>query len=105
MLVCGDLLGLAYVKRICFVCFIADLAPYFTNSGNTATASDSEPVGTAIFRLFVTDDDPYDVAGLTVYMITASAFFDLNSDCKSSLLTHLSLASHKWDVAKKRRPR
>lgn len=74
------LLNYFYLKLIPInvIITISDLSPYFTNSGNTATTTDSASVGTPVFDLSVTDDDPDHVASLTVTMTTSSTYFELN---------------------------
>ena len=60
----------------------SDFPPYFTNTANTATATDNRtlyPVGTAVFPLTVTDADPDDVNSLMVTMTTSSTYFELNT--------------------------
>ena len=68
------------------LCFSSDLNPYFTNSASTVTVTDNPTlysVGTAVFPLTFTDANPDDVSSLTVSMMTASTYFELNpTTCK-----------------------
>lgn len=65
-------------------CDLPGTAPRFLNTETTVTIMSDESVGNTIFTLQYTDDDPTDVATLTLFM-EYNAFFNLDGAGKLRL--------------------
>ena len=68
----------------CIGFYFVDLAPYFTRGGTISVAdslslTDATAIGTPIYEVFFTDDDPDDIASLSVTMTTSSTYFAFNT--------------------------
>ena len=55
------------------------MAPYFTSPVTTVSITDTTAIGTPIYPLLYTDDDPEDIPSLKTYMLSTSFYFSHNT--------------------------